>query len=88
MQSASRSGGFKQVAEFHTLITADAGHRRCAAQITFCELIDHGFLEGVFVIQNVVWKAQSFGNAAGIMDVTPGTTPFLPMRRRGHKAAR
>ena len=66
-------GRLQQVLELDPLVAANARHRGRPAQIAVGELVDHGILEDVLVIQNVVGKPHLLGHAAGIMNVAPRT---------------
>jgi hypothetical protein len=74
--------GAQQVLELHPLVAADAGHRRCAAQIGVGELVHHRFAEHAFIVEHIMRKAHRLGHAAGVMDIAARAARALLRQRR------
>ena len=62
----------KEVAEFHRLIAAHAGHRRLAADVAGDEVLDHRFAEPSLVVEHVVRDFKPRRHATRIKDVGAG----------------
>ena len=70
-------GRFQQILELHPFVTADAGNGRGPAQIAIGEFVNHGVLEHVFIIQNVMREPHGFRDTPRIMDIDARTaSPF------------
>ena len=73
---------FQQVAELDGLVAAYARDRRFAAQVAVGKIVDDGFPEVAFVIQNIVRESAFLGDAAGVINILSGASgAFFGQRR-------
>src|ERR1700734_362686 len=72
----------QQLVELQMVVAQAARDGRAPGQIFLDEGLHDVALEPVFVIDYVIWDAQSFSNAAGVVDIVERTATALP--RLGH----
>ena len=78
---AKIASGFQKVAKLDRLITLQAGHWRLSGKIAVGETVDYGFLEALFVVEDVMRNADPLRHGAGVMDVAAGAAGALAVGR-------
>src|SRR5262249_52907769 len=66
---AELARGDEKIGELDLLIAAHARDRRLAARISVRKVVDDGFPETFFIVEDVMRNAEGFGDGARIFDV-------------------